>query len=304
MIYTVTVNPALDYVLQLKQVKPGLVNRSNDVQFLAGGKGINVSQILNQLDVDNTAWGFVGGFTGQELVRQLNVKQIKSDFVQISDATRVNVKIHAEQETEINAAGPHISGQEVAAFKARLADLQAGDIVVMSGSLAPDLPVDFYQSLLPVIKEAGAEFVVDTTGQALMETLKYGPLVIKPNHHELAELFNTTFASTDEMLDCASKLLEMGAQNVMISMAGDGGYLITKEHIYHANAAKGTAVNSVGAGDSMIAGFVGTYFKTKDAVEAFRMGNACGGATAFTEDIATKSQIEAVEPQISVELVR
>lgn len=303
MIYTVTVNPALDYVMQLEKVNAGEVNRTNNYSFLAGGKGINVSQILNQLNVENTAWGFVGGFTGKELIRQLNQKRITSDFVTISDVTRVNVKIHAEKETEINAAGPQITNQEITAFKSRLDDLKKGDIVVMSGSLTPSLPTDFYQQLLPTIKDAGAEFVVDTTGQALLDTLEYGPLVIKPNHHELADLFDTSFDSSDVMLEYAEKLLNMGAQNVMVSMAGDGGYLLTKDHVYHAKGAVGTAVNSVGAGDSMIAGFVGTYFKTHNAEESFRMGMACGAATAFTKDIAVKSQIDAVLPQIKVEQI-
>ncbi|MDF7638250.1 1-phosphofructokinase [Lactobacillus sp. ESL0791] len=303
MIYTVTVNPALDYVLQLKKITRGQVNRTDNCSFLAGGKGINVSQILNQLDVDNTAWGFVGGFTGKELVRQLNQRQISNDFVAISDSTRVNVKIHAEKETEINAAGPQITNQEVAAFKDRLHDLKKGDIVVMSGSLTPGLPIDFYKQLLPTVKAAGAEFVVDTTGQALMDTLSYGPLVIKPNHHELADLFNVSFDSANVMLEYAQKLLSKGAQNVMVSMAGAGGYLLTPQHVYYAKGAIGTAVNSVGAGDSMIAGFVGTYFKTGDPAESFRVGMACGGATAFTKDIAVKSQIDTVLPQIKVEQI-
>ncbi|MBT8898070.1 1-phosphofructokinase [Lactobacillus delbrueckii subsp. bulgaricus] len=303
MIYTVTVNPALDYVLQLPEVKDGETNRSSDTQFLAGGKGINVSQILNQLGVDNTAWGFVGGFTGEELIRQLNVKKISSDFVRISDDTRVNVKIHAQEETEINAAGPDITDQEVVAFKSRLDDLEAGDVVVLSGSLAPSLPTDFYESLLPLIREKGAEFVVDTTGEALLRTLKFNPLVIKPNHHELADLFDTSFSSTADMLEAAKKLQKLGAQNVMISMAGEGAYLVTADHVYHANAATGTAVNSVGAGDSMIAGFVGTWFEKHDAAEGLRVGSACGGATAFTEDIAIKSQIDAVLPQIKIDVV-
>lgn len=303
MIYTVTVNPALDYVLQLPEVKDGETNRSSDTQFLAGGKGINVSQILNQLGVDNTAWGFVGGFTGEELIRQLNVKKISSDFVRISDDTRVNVKIHAQEETEINAAGPDIIDQEVAAFKSRLDDLEVGDVVVLSGSLAPSLPTDFYESLLPLIREKGAEFVVDTTGEALLRTLKFNPLVIKPNHHELADLFDTSFSSTADMLEAAKKLQKLGAQNVMISMAGEGAYLVTADHVYHANAATGTVVNSVGAGDSMIAGFVGTWFEKHDAAEGLRVGSACGGATAFTEDIAIKSQIDAVLPQIKIDVV-
>ncbi|MDF7668789.1 1-phosphofructokinase [Lactobacillus sp. ESL0703] len=303
MIYTVTVNPALDYVMQPQKVIPGAVNRTQDATFLAGGKGINVSQILNQLGIENTAWGFVGGFTGKELVRQLNQRRIVNDFVTIKDLTRVNVKVHAEQETEINAAGPAIAPAEVAAFEDRFSDLQAGDIVVLSGSLAPNLPVNFYQKLLPLIKKAGAEFVIDTTGQALLDTLSYEPLVVKPNHHELAEMFNTTFNSDQEMLTCARKLLDKGAQNVMVSLAAQGGYLITREHVYHAPAAVGTAVNSVGAGDSMIAGFVGSYVKSGNPKESFRIGMACGAATAFTKDIAVKSQIDAVLPQIKVEQI-
>ena len=294
MIYTVTVNPALDYVLQLPEVKDGETNRSSDTQFLAGGKGINVSQILNQLGVDNTAWGFVGGFTGEELIRQLNVKKISSDFVRISDDTRVNVKIHAQEETEINAAGPDITAQEVAAFKSRLDDLEAGDVVVLSGSLAPSLPTDFYESLLPLIREKGAEFVVDTTGEALLRTLKFNPLVIKPNHHELADLFDTSFSSTADMLEAAKKLQKLGAQNVMISMAGEGAYLVTADHVYHANAATGTAVNSVGAGDSMVAGFITGYLKTGSYKEAFQMGVCTGSASAFSEELATEPEVLAL----------
>lgn len=304
MIYTVTVNPALDYVLQLEKINPGKVNRTNKYQFLAGGKGINVSQILNQLRIDNVAWGFVGGFTGRELVRQLNVKQIVNDLVTISGITRVNVKVKTNEETEINTAGPEITDQEIAAFKVRLNDLKKGDVVVMSGSLTPSLGQDFYQSLLPTIKAAGAEFVIDTTGQALLDTLQYHPLVIKPNKAELAALFNTTFSNNEEIITAGKKLLEQGAKHVMISLGADGGYLITKHHVYYAKAAKGIPVNSVGAGDSMIAGFVGTYTKTKDAKESFRVGMACGGATAFTTDIAVKSQIDVVLPEIKVEEIQ
>ena len=156
---------------------------------------------------------------------------------------------------------------------------------------------------MPLIREKGAEFVVDTTGEALLRTLKFNPLVIKPNHHELADLFDTSFSSTADMLEAAKKLQKLGAQNVMISMAGEGAYLVTADHVYHANAATGTAVNSVGAGDSMIAGFVGTWFEKHDAAEGLRVGSACGGATAFTEDIAIKSQIDAVLPQIKIDVV-
>lgn len=303
MIYTVTVNPALDYVIQLEKFNNGDISRSNNCNFFAGGKGINVSQILNQINVENTAWGFVGGFTGKELVRQLNTKRIVSDFVKISDLTRVNVKIHAKSESEINASGPKIFPKEIEAFKMRLEDLTSEDIVVLSGSLAPSLPADFYKQLLPTIVEKGASFAVDTTGKALLETIPYKPLVIKPNHHELADLFDIKIESKEQLFECAKKLLDMGAQNVIVSMASEGGYLITSDHIYHGIPAVGKVVNSVGAGDSMLAGFVGTYTMTKDVIESFKVGMVCGAATAFTEDIAIKEQIDAIYPQIGVETI-
>lgn len=300
MIYTITVNPAIDYVIEMTELELGEVNRTENYHFLAGGKGINVSQILNQLQLENIAWGFVGGFSGTELTRQVAAKDIKSDFVEIADQTRINVKLNAGQETEINGAGPKITAAEFEQFKDKLKNLNEGDTVVMSGSLTPSLPDNFYQSLIPAIKEQGADFVVDTTGQALLDTLEYEPLVIKPNHHELADLFDTTFANDDELVAAARKLLDQGAKHVLISMAGDGGYLITKDHVYQANAAKGTVVNSVGAGDSMVAGFVGTFAKTKDPVESFKVGMACGGATTFTKDIANAAQIAEILPQIEV----
>lgn len=303
MIYTITVNPALDYVLNLDRLDMGMINRTKQASFLAGGKGINVSQILTQLQVDNTVWGFVGGFTGKELVRQLNKKRIANDMVTISDTTRINVKLAAQQETEVNTVGPQITDQEITAFKARFNDLKAGDIVIMSGSLAPSLPADFYQQLLPMIKSAGAEFVVDTRGKALLNTLSAHPLLIKPNLSELAEISEERLSSADSVIKAAKKLQELGAQNVMVSLASRGGYLLTPEHLYFAPAAIGMTVNSVGAGDSMLAGFVASYVNHQDPEAAFKLGMAAGGATAFCHDIAVKSQIDVVLDQIKVEKI-
>ncbi|WP_461237411.1 1-phosphofructokinase [Holzapfeliella sp. JNUCC72] len=290
-VYTITVNPSLDYVMALDSLDLGEVNRTTAATLFAGGKGINVSQVLTQLDVDNCALGFIGGSTGQELLQQLNQKKIKSDFTTILEKTRINVKVKADQETEINAGGPKISMQEQHTFKTKLTQLTEDDIVVMSGSLARGLPDDFYFQLIDLIKEQGSQFVLDTSGQSLLDCLDKKPLMVKPNHHELADIFETTFSTQEEIIEHGRKLQKMGAQNVIVSMAGDGAYLVTEDTVYYAKPLTGKVVNSVGAGDSMVAGFVGTYSQTQDAVAAFKMGVACGSATAFTEDIATEPQI-------------
>lgn len=304
MIYTITVNPAIDYIMRGEALALGQVNRLKETAYLAGGKGINVSQILNQLAVPNRAWGFLGGFTGRFVQQSLDTKQIDSDFTQIAANSRINVKLSAGEETELNAPGPQVTAAEVAAFTTKFNQLNPGDVVIMSGSLLPDLPTDFYAQLIQLTKAQGADFVVDTTGQALLDTLPAHPLVIKPNHHELAELFQTTFANNDELLEHGQRLLAAGAQHVLISMAGAGAFLITADHIYHSTAPQGTVVNSVGAGDSMIAGFVGEFSQHHDPVQAFEYGLACGSATAFTEDIADQTQIEAIRPQIKITTVR
>ena len=304
MIYTITVNPSIDYIMRNEEpLQLGAVNRLDETAFLAGGKGVNVSQILNQLAVPNQAWGFLGGFTGAFVASELKRKQINQHFTAIQANSRISVKLKADLETELNAAGPTVTSSEIASFKAQFKQLKPGDIVVMSGSLLPSLPTDFYHQLINLTQEQHGEFVVDTTGQALLDTLPERPLVIKPNHHELAALFNTTFKDDADLIAHGQQLLQQGAQHVLISMAGAGAYLITPEHVYHSAAPKGQVVNSVGAGDSMIAGFVGEFSQHHDPVQAFNYGLACGSATAFTEDIATREQIEAIRPQIKITTV-
>lgn len=303
MIYTITTNPALDYVVSLPQLQKGTVNRTNDYAYLAGGKGINVSQMLNEMHVENTVWGFVGGFTGKEIVRQLNQKHIVSDMVTISGTSRINVKVHTDCETELNTAGPEITDQEITAFKARFSDLKAGDIVVMSGSLPGNLPANFYEQLIPLIQQAHAEFVVDTTGISLTSTLKYRPFLVKPNKAELAAIFDSDFSSTEDMLADAQKLQEMGVQNVILSLGKDGGYLLTEDHIYFANSARGIEVNPVGAGDAMLAGFISEISQSHDAAKALKLAMACGGATAFTTGIAVQSQIDVALAQIHIKQI-
>lgn len=301
MIYTVTVNPSIDYIVQLNELTLGEVNRMDYDNKLPGGKGINVSRILKELGLDNTAWGFLGGFTGEFVKEALEKTGLKTNFTPIKADTRINVKIKAQAETEINGRGPELTKEEIAAFTAQFDKLTADDVVIFAGSLVPSLSDDFYFDLIKVIRQKGAQFVIDTTGESLLKTLPENPLVVKPNNHELAELFGVKLNSIDDIVKYGKKLLEMGAQHVLISMAGDGGLMITKDKVYRSYTPKGTVINSVGAGDSMIGGFTGTYAKTKDPLEAFRYGLACGSATAFSEDLADADKINEILPMIEIE---
>ncbi|KRL74737.1 1-phosphofructokinase [Ligilactobacillus saerimneri] len=300
MIYTVTINPSIDYIVQLPELHLGLVNRMAYDNKLPGGKGINVSRILRELGHDSVAWGFMGGFTGRFITDALEKDGLKTDFTPVAADTRINVKIKAEEETEINGKGPVVTPAEIAAFKEKFAHLTADDVVIFAGSLVPNLDDDFYFELIKIIQEKGAQFVIDTTGESLRKALQEKPLVVKPNNHELAELFGVEFSGIDDIIKYAQKLREMGAQYVMISMAGDGGLLVTADGVYRSLAPQGTVVNSVGAGDSMLAGFTGTYADTHDPVEAFRYGLASGSATAFSEDLATRAKIDEILPQIKI----
>ncbi|WP_338434087.1 1-phosphofructokinase [Ligilactobacillus saerimneri] len=300
MIYTVTINPSIDYIVQLPELHLGLVNRMAYDNKLPGGKGINVSRILRELGHDSVAWGFMGGFTGRFITDALEKDGLKTDFTPVAADTRINVKIKAEEETEINGKGPAVTPAEIATFKEKFAHLTADDVVIFAGSLVPNLDDDFYFELIKIIQEKGAQFVIDTTGESLRKALQEKPLVVKPNNHELAELFGVEFSGIDDIIKYAQKLREMGAQYVMISMAGDGGLLVTADGVYRSLAPQGTVVNSVGAGDSMLAGFTGTYADTHDPVEAFRYGLASGSATAFSEDLATRAKIDEILPQIKI----
>ncbi|MFK4304423.1 MULTISPECIES: 1-phosphofructokinase [unclassified Paenibacillus] len=300
MIYTVTLNPSIDYIVEVDDLKLGDLNRMKRDLKLPGGKGINVSRVLNQLGADSTAIGFLGGFTGRFINDTLREESIKTNFVIIEDDTRINIKLKHGDETEINGLGPAIHEQEADALVQKLSSLQKNDIVVLSGSIPPSLGGDFYDRLISVCQQTGAEFVIDTTGEALMKALVHKPLLVKPNHHELAELFGVTINSKEGIVTYGRKLLEAGAKNVLISMAGEGALLITANEVYHANVPAGTVKNSVGAGDSMIAGFVGTLALHGDPIEAFRAGVASGSATAFSDDLATREKIEQLRPQVTI----
>lgn len=305
MIYSVTLNPSIDYVVTLEHLQLGLVNRLDSAITLPGGKGINVSRILKALGRESTALGFMGGFTGRFIEESLQQLNLPCAFTPVAQPTRINVKLRAESETELNAAGPTISKTEIAAFKANLQQrLQPGDVVVMAGSLPAGLPASFYRDLIPLIHAAKAEFVIDTTGQALLDTLAAHPLVVKPNHHELAALFgDAEYTDLHQVVAAGRKLLKLGAQHVLVSMAGKGALLVEADHAYHGSAAPGQVVNSVGAGDSMLAGFTGTLAETQDPQEAFKVGIACGSATAFSKDLADRAKIDEVYRTITMEEV-
>ncbi|QDH19706.1 1-phosphofructokinase [Saccharibacillus brassicae] len=300
MIYTVTLNPSIDYIVEVEDLQLDALNRMKRDLKLPGGKGINVSRILSRLDVPNTALGFVGGFTGGFIEEVLKSESIVTDFVNVQGDTRINIKLKHGQETEINGQGPVIGSEEADQLVDQLAKLTPADIVVLSGSVPPSLGGAFYDRLIRVIGERGARFVIDTTGDALLKALPYGPLLVKPNHHELAELFGVEIQGREDLITYGRKLLGMGAQNVLISMAGDGALLVTAERVYHANVPRGEVKNSVGAGDSMIAGFVGTFSQTGDPLSALRTGTASGSATAFSDDLAERSKIESLLPQVQV----
>ncbi|MEK4287456.1 1-phosphofructokinase [Paenibacillus sp. FSL P4-0502] len=300
MIYTVTLNPSIDYIVEVEDLRLGDLNRMKRDLKLPGGKGINVSRVLKQLGVQNKAMGFLGGFTGRYIEDWLHEESISSDFVFVSDDTRINIKLKHGEETEINGVGPAILVPEADALLQKLAALNAEDVVILSGSVPPSLGADFYDKLISVCKQSGAEFVIDTTGAALQKALAYQPLLVKPNHHELAELFGVTIDTREEIITYGRKLLDAGAKHVLVSMAGEGALFITEQGVYHANAPKGKVKNSVGAGDSMIAGFVGTLSLTGDLLEAFRAGVASGSATAFSDDLADREFIEQLRPLIKI----
>ncbi|GAA3022383.1 1-phosphofructokinase [Tetragenococcus solitarius] len=300
MIYTLTLNPSIDYIVHVTQLKTGDVNRMTEDFKLPGGKGINVSRILQRIGSSSYALGFLGGFTGDFIEKWLIEEGIHSQFTKVKQDTRINVKLKAEEETEINGLGPDITEDEIKRLKFTLSELvKAGDIVVLSGSTPGSLRKGFYQELIQIIKENEAEFVIDTTGDDLLAALPEKPLLVKPNNHELAELYKTSLNSLDDIIIYGKKLLADGAKNVIISMAGDGALLITEDGTYLSNVLKHEVKNSVGAGDSMIAGFLGEFSQSKDPLEAFKWGVACGSATTFSDDLATGNFIRKLLPEVT-----
>lgn len=296
MVYTVTFNPALDYVVRVEDFQPGETNRtaSDEVQF--GGKGINVSTVLRNLGVDNVALGFLAGFTGKGLEQGLRESGIDTDFIWLERGlTRINVKIKAGRETEINGQGPDISPAALEQLFARLDRLQERDVLVLAGSIPRSLPDDIYQRILQRLEGRGILSVVDATRDLLCAVLPYRPFLIKPNDRELGDIFGKVLASDAEIEDCARQLQARGARNVLVSMAGAGSLLVDETGKSHRlGVPKGTVRNSVGAGDSMVAGFLAGWLKEHDYNIAHRMGAAAGSATAFSDGLAVGEEVQAL----------
>lgn len=303
MIYTVTFNPSLDYIIRLDNFTAGEINRTRYEQILGGGKGINVSIVLKNLGHDSTALGFTAGFTGEEIKRQLADFGVKSDFVQLAEGfSRINVKVKAGEETEINGQGPVITEEAQNQLFAQLDKLVEGDTLVLAGSIPNTLPDDIYQRIMDRLAGRGIRIVVDATKNLLLNVLPYHPFLIKPNNHELGEMFGVVLKNDEEIIAHAKKLQERGARNVLISMAGDGAILLTENgQTYKCPAPKGTLVNSVGAGDSMVAGFICGLTETGSYERAFLMGVATGSASAFSENLATRAEADALLATISAE---
>lgn len=306
MIYTVTLNPSIDYVIKVDNLANGQVNRVSEEHVYPGGKGINVTRILKSLDNDNIALGFVSGFTGDYIVNSLKNLNLKSNFIKVKEGfTRINVKIKSNEETEINGQGPQISEEELNQFYGIIDKLVDGDILILSGSIPSCLDEKLYEKIMERVNSKNIKVVVDATKNLLLNVLKYKPFLIKPNNHELAEMFDVELKSTEDVIFYARKLKEMGAQNVLISMGGDGALLVSEnDEVFISSVAKGEVVNSVGAGDSMVAGFVSGYLKTNSYEEALRLGAASGGATAFSSDLATREFIDRLVKEINVEKIK
>ncbi len=293
MIYTVTFNPSLDYIVSVDDFKLGLTNRTSSELLLPGGKGINVSTILTNLGIESTALGFIAGFTGTEIVRRAERIGIRSDFIRIEEGiSRINVKLKSIDGTEINGMGPDISSEKVTELMEKLEVLGEGDVLVLAGSIPSTMPDDIYSRILDGLEGKGVTFIVDATGDLLLKVLKYHPFLIKPNNHELGDIFHVELKTREEVIPYGKKLQEMGARNVLISMAGEGAVLVAEDgSVYDAPAPKGVLVNAVGSGDSMVAGFTAGWIEKKDYRHAFYMGVASGSASAFSEYLATKDEI-------------
>lgn len=294
MIYTVTFNPAIDYVVKVNDFQTGIVNRVHQESIFFGGKGINVSVVLKELGLSSVALGFTAGFTGAAIEDGVEAQGIKSDFIRLSKGmSRINVKMKSQNETEINGQGPDISEEAINQLFEKLDALTEGDVLILAGSIPSTLPEDIYEQIMARLMGKGIRIAVDATKDLLLNVLKYHPFLIKPNNHELGEMFGVVLKSDEEIIHYVKELQKQGARNVLISMAGDGAILVTEDgDVHRMGVPKGTVVNSVGAGDSMVAGFMAGYLTTKDYEKALKMGTAAGSATAFSEGLAVKADID------------
>lgn len=296
MVYTVTFNPSLDYVVSIETFLSGKINRTTEENIYPGGKGINVSMVLSNLGVDNTALGFVAGFTGMELKKRLHDKGIITDFIQVTDGlTRINIKLKSEkiEETEINGQGPLVTEDAVSKLMDKISTLTHKDILVVSGSVSKGVPQNIYAEIVKLCNEKEIKVVVDASSALLWNTLEYEPFLIKPNHYELGDIFNREIQSYEEVVFYAKELQNRGAKNVLVSIGAKGAVLVAEDSkVYEMEAPQGEVLNSVGAGDSMVAGFLAGYLETNDFEYALKLGVCAGSATAFSYGLAAKKEID------------
>lgn len=302
MIYTVTFNPSLDYIVSVKDFRPGMTNRTSSELMLAGGKGINVSIVLGNLGIKSTALGFIAGFTGDEIVRRLHNGGINSEFIKINDGiSRINIKLKSIDGTEINGQGPHIDSSHIEQLMNRLRRLESGDVLVLAGSIPAGISDNIYKDIMDMLKDKGVQIVVDATSRLLTNVLEYNPFFIKPNQHELGDIFNVTLNTQEEVIPYALELKKMGAVNVCVSMGGKGAILVADDgNVYKAKAPDGILKNSVGAGDSLVAGFLSGWIEKKDYEYAFRKGVATGSASAFSERLATNEEVNDLIGKVTI----
>ncbi len=304
MIYTLTLNPSVDLIVSLERFVEGRVNLTEAEYKLPGGKGINVSQVLKNLGHESRALGFVGGFTGRFITDELDKRGVETDFVEVEGDTRINIKMKDNKfESELNGNSPAISEERLDELLKKLRELKKDDLLIMSGSVPKTLPIDIYRKILDGIDE-DIRVVIDTKGAALEEAVKAGPYLIKPNNHELEDIFGVKIETQEEIVKYGRKLLEMGAENVVVSMAGDGALLINCEGTYFGNVPAGKVVNSVGAGDSLVGGFSSGLAEGMNLIECFRRGIASGSASAFSENLCSKREVEELIEQVKVEKIQ
>lgn len=299
MIYTVTLNPSIDYIVRLDELKTGITNRTTSEEYYIGGKGINVSCVLAELGIKSTALGFVAGFTGEAIEKGLKNPKITADFISLKRGiSRINIKIKAGEETEINCQGPHIDDEELLNLFDKIDNIRSGDTLILAGNIPNTLPDDVYVRIIERLRGKNVQLVVDATKKLLVNSLKYKPFLIKPNRQELSEIFNTTVKTESDAVKYAQELQKMGARNVLVSLGGDGALLVDEYGKLHKEGVvKGKVLNTVGSGDSMVAGFVAGWIEKEDYAYALRLGSACGNATAFLNGLATREKIEELLAQ-------
>ena len=305
MIYTITFNPALDYITQVENFKIGEINRTKTETILPGGKGLNVSIVLKNLGIENTALGFVAGFTGEELIHQMESQGVQTDFVKVEKGiTRINIKISSMnenkvEETALNGMGPQITKGDIDVLFEKIQKMSTKDIVILSGSIPKNIDNDIYERICKQLNEKGITFIVDSTQELLMNVLKYQPFLIKPNKEELEETLNCKISTKEDIVNAAKELKKMGAQNVLVSLGNEGALLLTEEDkTYYSKAPRGQVVNTVGSGDSTVAGFLAGYYQTQDYEYALKVGVAAGSASAFSIRLATKRDVDLLLKQL------